>query len=297
MLFLTISMIFTAFDLKESIDRSKKLFDASAFLIVDNEDPKDNDIEEYLNTINFKFGPYEKHVFYSEYNLNTTPENFLSPYVSEQEHFDLKEKIFYSDPTAAIKISDYNAILKLKGQEAINLKEDEVLVATNYEQVNNAFSNFKGSGNSISIEDKTYTIKNESLLDENVTIARYKEFFYLIIPDNFTGNLELEFTSFNVVFDEEYAEKSEEKFANLFNNLEASQYKNLSPALVIGGTWNQVQDRNNGAIALFVFLGLFLGLIFIITSAAVLALQQLSDASDSLERYKSLKKISSGVRP
>ena len=291
MLFLTISMIFTAFDLKGSIDRSKKLFDASAFLIVDNEDPKDNDIEEFLKTINFTFEPYEKHVFYSEYNLNTTPENFLSPYVSEQEHFDLKGKIFYSDPTAAIKISDYNAILKLKGQEAINLKEDEVLVATNYEQVNNAFSNFKGSGNSISIEDKTYTIKNESLLDENVTIARYKEFFYLIIPDNFTGNLELEFTSFNVVFDEEYAEKSEEKFANLFNNLEASQYKNLSPALVIGGTWNQVQDRNNGVIALLVFLGLFLGLIFIITSAAVLALQQLSDASDSLERYKSLKKI------
>ncbi len=44
-------------------------------------------------------------------------------------------------------------------------------------------------------------------------------------------------------------------------------------------------------IALVVFLGLFLGLIFIITSAAVLALQQLSEASDSLERYKSLKKI------
>ena len=43
--------------------------------------------------------------------------------------------------------------------------------------------------------------------------------------------------------------------------------------------------------AILVFLGLFLGLIFIISSAAVMALQQLSDASDSLERYKSLKKI------
>src|SRR5699024_10816998 len=43
--------------------------------------------------------------------------------------------------------------------------------------------------------------------------------------------------------------------------------------------------------AILVFLGLFLGLIFIISSAAVMALQQLSDASDSLERYKSLKQI------
>lgn len=293
MLFLTISMIFTVFDLRGNIERENKLFDASAFLVVDNEseNPKENDIEEFFNTINFTFEPYEKHAFYSEYKLNVTPEDFLSKYVSEQEQINLKERIFYEEPASAIKISDFNAIRKLRGQEAIDLKEDEVLVATSYEQVNNALSTYKENEYIISIEDKAYTVKNESQLDENVTIARYKEFLYLIIPDNFTGNLELEFTSFNVVYKEEYAEKSDGKFANLFNNLEANQYKNLSPALVIGGTWDQVQDRNNGPMALIVFLGLFLGIIFMITSAAVLALQQLSDASDSLERYKTLKKI------
>ncbi len=117
------------------------------------------------------------------------------------------------------------------------------------------------------------------------------EFFYLIIPDNFNGSLQLELTGFNVVYEDKYHDKSEEKFANLFNKLEEDQYRDVFPALVIGRTWDQVQDRNNGATALIVFLGLFLGLIFIITSAAVLALQQLSEASDSLERYKSLKKI------
>lgn len=37
--------------------------------------------------------------------------------------------------------------------------------------------------------------------------------------------------------------------------------------------------------------GLYIGVVFLISSAAVLALQQLSEASDSLDRYKSLKKI------
>ena len=293
MLFLTISLLFIAFDLKGSIERGNKPFDASALLFVDNksEDPKENDIEEFLNTINFTFEPYEKHVFYSEYKLNVTPEDFLSTYVSEQEQIELKEGLFYDRPTSAIKISDYNAIRKLKGQEAIDLKEDEVLLVTNYEQVNSAFSNYKKSEYIISIEDKAYTIKNESLLDENVTIAKYNDFFYLIIPDNFNENLQLEHTGFNVVYDDKNSDKSEERFADVFNKLEEGQYRDVFPALVIGSTWNQVQDRQIGQIALIVFLGLFLGLIFIITSAAVLALQQLSEASDSLERYKSLKKI------
>ncbi|MER1985211.1 MAG: ABC transporter permease [Solibacillus sp.] len=293
MLFLTISLLFTAFDLKGSIDKSNKTFDASAFLVVNNEseNPKENDIEEFINKINFTFEPYEKYAFYSEYKLNVTPEDLLSKYLNEQERIDLKEDYFYGDAISAIKISDYNAMIKLKGQEAIDLKENEVLVVSNYEYVKSILSNYKKGKGIIQIEDKAYTIKNESPIEETINISGYNEFFYLIIPDNFNGSLQLEFTGFNVIYEEQYSEKSDEKFANLFNNLAEDQYRDVFPALVIGGTWDQVQDRKNGGIALFVFLGLFLGLIFIITSAAVMALQQLSDASDSLERYKSLKKI------
>ena len=293
MLFLTISLLFTAFDLKASIDRSNKTFDASAVVFVDNEreNPKDNDIEEFLNRINFKFEPYEKHAFYSEYKLNVTPEDLLSKYLTEQERNDLKGELLYTDSIFAVKISDYNAMIKLKGQKAIDLKDNEVLVVTNTKGKDYVFSNETGREDIIYIGDNAYTIKNETPIEETVNIAVYDQLFYLIIPDNFNESLELEHTGFNVVYDDKNFEKSDKKFADIFNKLTEDQYRDVFPALVIARTWNQVQDRNNGATALIVFLGLFLGLIFIITSAAVLALQQLSDASDSLERYKSLKKI------
>lgn len=41
------------------------------------------------------------------------------------------------------------------------------------------------------------------------------------------------------------------------------------------------------------FIGIYIGIVFLITSMAVLALQQLSEASDSIDRYKSLKRIGS----
>lgn len=295
MLFLTISLFFTAFDLKGTIDKNAEgntPFDASAFLIVDNEreDPMENDIEAHLNKIDFTFESYEKYSFYNEYKLNLTIEELVSDYLSEQEQLDFSES-YLNDAISAIKISDYNSILELKGKKAIDLAENEVFILSNYSQVNNALPEYMENEDVIYLDDKAYNLKNKTPLEENIKTALPSNFFYLVIPDHFSGELELEFTSFNVMYDERYMEKSEEKFSNLFNELLEDKHRDVAPALVIGSTMEQIQDRENGFAVIIVFLGLFLGLIFIISSAAVMALQQLSDASDSLDRYKSLKRI------
>lgn len=44
------------------------------------------------------------------------------------------------------------------------------------------------------------------------------------------------------------------------------------------------------------YIGIYIGIVFLITSMAVLALQQLSEASDSIERYKALKRIGANER-
>ena len=295
MLFLTISLIFTAFDLKGTIDKNTANttpFDASAFLVVnqEEEDPAVNDIEAYLNNIDFTFEPYEKHAFFDEYLLDLTIEDLLSQYLSDEEKIAIQENYMYG-PVSALKISDYNAIINLTGQESVDLKEDEILVVSTYGKIIQALPEYMKNEENIIIEDKAYKIKNDVAIEENIKINRGSNFFYLIIPDNFTGNLQLEYTSFNVIYEDRYNEKSEQKFTTLFNDLDENKYRSINPGLVIGSTENQIKEQEKGSAALFIFLGLFLGLIFIISSAAVMALQQLSDASDSLERYKSLKKI------
>ena len=44
------------------------------------------------------------------------------------------------------------------------------------------------------------------------------------------------------------------------------------------------------------FIGIYIGIVFLISSMAVLALQQLSEASDSISRYKSLKKLGVNIK-
>jgi len=295
MLFLTISMIFAAFDIKGMNDRNasaNSAFDATAFLIADSKsaDPNENDIEFYLNKINFKFEAYEKHTFYNEYKLNFTIADLLAKYLTEQESVTLQEN-YMDDSVTAIKISDYNSIMELTGQEGMLLQEHEILVVSNYGQFITALPEFMKHEKKIMIENEEYAIKNELPIEANIKITGGNKFFYLIIPDNFNGYLRLESSNFNVIYDDDFVKQSEEKFSHLFNLLDDNTYRDISPAFVLGKTMKQLKDRENVGAAMFVFLGLFLGLIFIISSSAIMALQQLSDASDSLNRYKTLRKI------
>lgn len=293
MLFLTITLLFAMFGFKGSYDKmleGNTTFDASGWLIVREDKQGINDIKEYMDTIDFKFESYEKHSFYSKYTLNTTVNDLLSDYLSPQEQADFNEN-YMGGAISAIKISEYNSIIQLKGQNPIELKDDEVLIISNYGQMNEALDKFMKNEKTVNIDNKTYNIKNEKPIKENIlTTESYLDFFYLVIPDNFAGELQLEATGFNVMFEDNYYEKSEDKFLNLFNDFTKDGF-NGSSTLVFGNIIDQVHARIYGSTSVIVFLGIYLGIVFLISSAAVLALQQLSDASDSLERYNSLKKI------
>ena len=50
-------------------------------------------------------------------------------------------------------------------------------------------------------------------------------------------------------------------------------------------------ETSKGLSATVTFIGLYLGIVFLISSAAILALKELSDTSDNQERYCILRKI------
>ena len=52
-----------------------------------------------------------------------------------------------------------------------------------------------------------------------------------------------------------------------------------------------MQEQNVGLGAAVSYLAIYIGAVFLITCAAVLALQQLSESSDNVERYALLRKI------
>ncbi len=284
MIFLTITLLFTMFSFKgaySNLINGNTSFDGTIQLIINQEDQKIKDVKEYMDLMDFKYNDYEKHAFFSEYKINITRSDLLNKYLNEQE-----KEANLDDHISVIKASEYNSIIQLKGQPPISIGEDEVLLVSNYEQVTNALNMFLEDENTINIDNKNYTIKNKVPIKENIATTEYfMNFFFLIVPDNFSGELNLYSTGFNVMF--EGNKQLKEKFSNFLNDIK----ENYKYVQVLGDNLELVNLRVYGSTTMIVFLGVYLGIVFLVSSAAVLALQQLSDISDSIDRYKSLKKI------
>lgn len=294
MLFLTITLIFTMFGYKGSLDTMLKgntSFDASAKLDIDIKDIKIKNIKDSLKKANFEFEAHEKHAFFTEYKLKLSLSDLLGKHLSKKEQRELQ--LSYKDgPISAVKISEYNSIIQLLGKQAIELKDNEILIVSDYEQSVNAFKLFIKNENSVVIEDKTYSIKNKAPIKENIVSSTANmEYLYLIIPDNFEGTLKPYTSCFNAKFQGNKSESSMERFSNLFAKLEKYRFEDEDFMLIYGNTLEQLYASVYGASTIIVFLGIYLGIVFLISSAAVLALQQLSEASDSIDRYNALKKI------
>ena len=79
-----------------------------------------------------------------------------------------------------------------------------------------------------------------------------------------------------------------QKINSLINNLENTYNKTN---LVSYNTKIDMLESSIGLGALVTFIGLYLGIIFLISSAAILALKELSESTDNKERYKMIRKL------
>ena len=91
----------------------------------------------------------------------------------------------------------------------------------------------------------------------------------------------------NVVFDDIVSDEFSEKFSQAYpydENTDANWFYNIN-------TKADIAAASIGLGAIVTFLGLYIGLVFLITCAAILALKELSDSVDSIPRYEMLRKI------
>ncbi|MCX0404951.1 FtsX-like permease family protein [Clostridium perfringens] len=298
MLFLTISTLATGLSFKNALEKGLENttpFDASATYYID-EDSKIKTAEESIKELGFKFNPEDKIVSYNEYKLEKTNlESLLNKNAEGKNIKDIVEAMTYKG-TNAISISSYNDIRALSGEKSVSLANNEVLISSNLGEVENTLKNILKNNEKVEIDGKEYKIANNALIGEGKVIKEAFEstgmtnnFFTLIVPDNIVSNLKPIANKININFPKNSNE--EERVQKLFNEYRDGVVDSSKYGFVNGYTKARIYEDNNGMTNIVLFIGIYLGVIFLISSTAVLALQQLSEASDSIDRYKSLRRI------
>ena len=116
----------------------------------------------------------------------------------------------------------------------------------------------------------------------------------IVLPDSALNGLTPNKHILNVLYrqsDSDYAQGATEAFQNsIIENIQNNGTNNESYGYSIIDK-EGVYQSNVGTSVIVSFIAIYIGLIFLITCVAILALQQLAEASDNTVRYNLLRKL------
>ena len=296
MLFVTICVLSSSLSLKNSMTKNLK-----ELVPMDIEFTKPVNIKEGNGFSEIEVNDSKISIEKTLENLNLNPEeefkDTLSFNIYEDESIILKSLLInsldeiykeypfllYNQTIDLMKLSDYNALAEKFNLEKYNL--NEYIVIVNYDYMASIINTGLKNNPELLLNNETYHSKYKKCQDGFYELnSSRSNTGFIVLPDKALEN-HTSIAEFLVANYKNDKEKTEDKIDEVLSN-------NYNKTTWL--TYNSKIDIANASVGLGVlvtFVGLYLGIIFLISSAAILALKELSESTDNKERYNMLRKI------
>ena len=201
----------------------------------------------------------------------------------------------YEISESIIKVSDYNKIAELYGEEKYTLNDDEYIVLCNYDQMTDIRNQTLRANSNIEIKGKTYHSKYNECKDGFIFMATTEiNAGIILVPDNFEFKDEWTEQYLLVAnYNAETEEGKQEIENTLIGSGDTEFFENIQEKGINldGSSKISITESSKGLSTIIIFIAIYLGIVFLIASAAILALKQLTESSDNKQRYTILRKI------
>ena len=277
MLFVTLCLLTSAFTIKDYFNNSINTYAPVDYQIVSiNQNVR---VTEFLEDTFVKENTKDNLVVAEYYDENFDYAKSLGK-VYEQ----IKQEYSYiqfDSPVYIMSEADYNKLARLLKIDTVTIQDDEYAIVSNY---------------NTDIYESVLK-SNSTMIIFNHELKPYKKLINGFV--NISGNPAN--LGFFVVSDQ-IIEKDHLKYEILSGNynskdqkitqkLEEKVKKFHTEETLIKDTRNEIEISAAGLTAIITFIGLYLGIIFLISSSAILALKELSDCIDDKKKYKILRQI------
>lgn len=205
-----------------------------------------------------------------------------------------------------IHLSDYNNLSSIFGLPALELNDDEYAVLANYRPMMDLRNSALKAGVPITIFGHQLKPKLDQCIDGTIELEMSNlNSGVIIVPDNIKFDGKKVYQREHLLGNYINPENSEEndnaldQIARRFYNTQNTNNDDANDGEIYYYSFisrQEIIDNNVGTSALVTFVGLYLGMIFLISSAAVLALKELSESSDNRTKYEVLRKIGTSER-
>ena len=224
---------------------------------------------------------------YTKYNIYNIKNITTTTMMTEKDKQKLKKKygniLELNTKVMFIKQSDYNNIINIQKEQPINIKENEYLETTNIDTLIEYLTPFYKNQNKININDnylKPATKEIINLAPENSSSNNNTGI--IVINDKY---LKTQKPVQSIIIGN-YKDNNKEKREQNFLKSLTTENQNLLITTKI-----DMVTQSLGLKVMLIYVGLYLGIIFAISSVTVLAITELSTSSDNKERYKILKEL------
>ena len=185
-------------------------------------------------------------------------------------------------PIYVVSLSQYNAILALRGDKPATLKANEALVTTDmnnmvsfWQRVALKREGFDFLGTAMRLRARSTTMEYQNSVNTSVGT--------IVVPDaaleSKRAQLEPRSSLLNVKAADSRAE------ARLYKEVVKAHQPGL---LFAAGSKSTAKEEVVGLTAIVGYLALYIGFVLFVSCAAILAIQQLSDVAESAPRYRVL---------
>ena len=195
----------------------------------------------------------------------------------------------YQDKETLIKLSNYNRLAKLYNKKELTLKDNEYVIIANYKMMADIRNISLKNNTKLTINSKNYYPKYQECQDGFIELSgSATNTGVIILPDNALEGIH---PYKNVLAANYQADTKEEKenVEDIVSTIINNHFN--KDTLLSYNTKIDIYAASIGLGAMVTFVGLYLGIIFLISSAAILALKELSESTDNKERFNMLRKI------
>lgn len=309
MLFITICLLSACLTMKNSMNANIKELAPADFMFTTNMNMdkyydsfrtygyNDNKIKnshytvlEMFNIFNYDITRDVKE--YVEINTYATPDLTMNHTLGSK--LDSVRTSFpflqYDTKESIIKISDYNKVARLYGNEEYSLKDDEYMIVADFKSMVEIRNMALENGETINLFGHTLKPKYNSCQDGFLEMSsNHINTGIILVSDNVINEDYL--VQNHLIGNYNTSDKNEIKEIENNINALAKNPKANDYLLPSGSTRLSIKEAATGLSAMVTFIGLYLGVIFLISSAAVLGLKELSESSDNKQRFRMLRKI------
>lgn len=229
----------------------------------------------------------EQSTYYNQLSIYIEDGKQLEDMMDQLPEGSAKDSLYKAANIEYIRLSDYNKIAKSQNLATMQLNKTEAFFVTSNAMMLEYFNDTTSTPVTLSVYGNHVSV-NQQMKDLFIPSNTQNFMLGVVVADEvLPANATISNVYWNVnlkdgVDSEAYNKQVKENMETYFKGQDFSFFSS---------TKEEIEEAYYGLGMLFTYIGLYLGVVFLMASAAILALQQLSEAEDNKANYEILRKI------